>query len=302
MASNVISGQNADVLVVPAAMDDGLSLFVVDRRQGAPVEVTPLESLDPTRRQANIRLEQCPARLVGPRGGAPAALEQALALVHWQWPLRRSAEAGRVLETAVEHAISRVQFGRSIGSFQAIKHRCADMKVLLEGSRAAVMGAAEVLAGADKAESGGVAGQGLRQQRLLPVSCRQPPNTRGDRMHLGSPGPSVSEAGKGTPASVGIAVEHQALIAQGIGLRPASIHLTADLLEPEVLPPPVDGLQRGAGAVGASPLLVQIGLVVAPNQVRKERVGHLAEHVPFREAHHVPEHLNGLPADHQAIR
>lgn len=146
-ASNIISGQNADVLLIPAAADGGLSLFAVDRREGGAVEVMLLDSLDQTRRQANIQLDECPARLVGPDGGAPAALEQALAFGALAVAAEALGGAGMVLESAVEYSSNRVQFGRSIGSFQAIKHRCADMKVLLETSRAAVMGAAEILAG-----------------------------------------------------------------------------------------------------------------------------------------------------------
>lgn len=146
-ASNVISGQNADVLLIPAAADGGLSLFAVDRRAGAAVEVTSLDSLDPTRRQANIRLDGCPARLVGPGGGAPVALERARAFGALALAAEALGGARMVLESAVEYSSNRVQFGRSIGSFQAIKHRCADMKVLLETSRAAVMRAAEALAG-----------------------------------------------------------------------------------------------------------------------------------------------------------
>jgi acyl-CoA dehydrogenase len=54
--------------------------------------------------------------------------------------------AQRVLEMSVEYATSRVQFGRAIGSFQAIKHRCADMLMLVERSRSAVQLATEALA------------------------------------------------------------------------------------------------------------------------------------------------------------
>jgi alkylation response protein AidB-like acyl-CoA dehydrogenase len=148
-ATHVISGQDAEVLLVPAETDVGMSLFAVDRRDGAEVGISPLVSLDQTRRQADVFFDDCPALLVGTVGGARAAMEQAL--IFGTLALAAEAVGGseKVLETSVEYATERIQFGRPIGSFQAIKHRCADMKLLLEASRAAVMGSADGLQGLD---------------------------------------------------------------------------------------------------------------------------------------------------------
>lgn len=149
VATHVISGQDAEVLLVPAETDAGLTLFAVDRRDGAEVRISPLVSLDQTRRQADVVFEDCPAQLVGSHGGARAAMEQALLLGTLAVAAEAVGGSEKVLETSVKYAVDRIQFGRPIGSFQTIKHRCADMKLLLEASRAAVMGAADGLQGPD---------------------------------------------------------------------------------------------------------------------------------------------------------
>ncbi|WP_293010424.1 acyl-CoA dehydrogenase family protein, partial [Mycobacterium sp.] len=65
--------------------------------------------------------------------------------------------AQRCLDMAVGYAKERIQFGRAIGSFQAIKHRCADMLVSIEGARSAVAHAAEVVDGPELAMAAAVA-------------------------------------------------------------------------------------------------------------------------------------------------
>jgi alkylation response protein AidB-like acyl-CoA dehydrogenase len=132
----VIDGATADLVLVPAMTDAGLSLFAVD----APDETltaTPLVTLDLTRRQADLIFDRTPAALVGPAGGAEKFLLHCLRLAVVLLASEQIGGAGRVLEMSSEYAKVRYQFGRPIGSFQAIKHKCADMLVQVETARSA---------------------------------------------------------------------------------------------------------------------------------------------------------------------
>ena len=142
--SYVVDGCAADVLVVAARRDDdcGVGLFRVDA--AAPgVDRAPLPTVDQTRRQARVTLSATPARpLDAPMATAIDLCAVALA----------SEQVGgtqRCLEMAVDHARRRVQFGRPIGSFQAVKHLCADMLLELESARSAAFYAASAAARAD---------------------------------------------------------------------------------------------------------------------------------------------------------
>jgi alkylation response protein AidB-like acyl-CoA dehydrogenase len=130
----------AGLLLVPAGEDPGL--FLVEREA---VDVERVDALDPTRPLGTVRLEEAPGEaLTGPAGfaGVLAAAERA-ALV--MLAADAVGVAARALDMAVEHARGRRQFGRPIGSFQAISHRCADMLVAVESARALVAAAAEAL-------------------------------------------------------------------------------------------------------------------------------------------------------------
>ena len=121
----VIYGSRADVLVAPA----GEELVAVDL---AGVARSPEPAMDQTRELAWIELDAAPAATVGGSDEVAAHLDRG-AVFH-------SAEmlggAETVMNLAVEYAKVREQFGRPIGSFQAVKHRCADMLVDVEGMRA----------------------------------------------------------------------------------------------------------------------------------------------------------------------
>ena len=140
----VLDGHTADVLLVTARTSDGLSLFRVDA--GAPgVERTALPTLDLTRKLANVSLKGAPATRIGAAGDVTPAIERA---VQWAIAALAAEQAGgaqRCLETATDYAKTRLQFGRPIGSFQAIKHRCADMLVSTEFAKSAAYGAAAAL-------------------------------------------------------------------------------------------------------------------------------------------------------------
>jgi alkylation response protein AidB-like acyl-CoA dehydrogenase len=138
----VLDGQLADLLYVLADSDAGPAVFAVDA--GATgLDVTPLTTVDPTRKQCRLQFVDTPARLVGRLGAGvevfSAALDRsAVALLSEQ-----AGGARRAVEMATEYAKTRYQFGRAIGSFQAVKHMCADM--LLEAESA--VSAARFVAG-----------------------------------------------------------------------------------------------------------------------------------------------------------
>jgi alkylation response protein AidB-like acyl-CoA dehydrogenase len=134
--SYVVDGHVADLLLVAARTPAGLSLFAVDA--SAPgLTRTALPTLDQTRKLARVEFDNVSARLVGADGGAEASLSRTLDKAALALAAEQVGGAGRVLEMAVEYAKVRYQFGRPIGSFQAIKHKAAEMLLQLESARAA---------------------------------------------------------------------------------------------------------------------------------------------------------------------
>lgn len=129
--SYVVDGCAADVLVVSARDEDGsVALFQVDA--GAPgLDRAALPTVDLTRRQALVRLAATPARRLD---GSPAVAADLCAMA---LAAESVGGAERALEMAVDHAGRREQFGRPIGSFQAVKHLCAGMLLELESARVA---------------------------------------------------------------------------------------------------------------------------------------------------------------------
>jgi len=134
----VLDGATAELVLVAARTEaGGIGLFAVDSG-AAGLSRTPLETLDLTRRQARLAFESAPATLVGDAGDgwrvAGEVFDRALVAL----AAEQVGGAQKVLEMAVGYARTRVQFGRQIGSFQAIKHRCADMLIDVERAKAAV--------------------------------------------------------------------------------------------------------------------------------------------------------------------
>jgi alkylation response protein AidB-like acyl-CoA dehydrogenase len=132
--SFVTDGHVAGLLLVAARTDAGVSLFAL-RGDAAGMARTPLTTLDLTRRQARIELTAAPATLVGDDGGAGPVLRRVLDLAAAGLAAEQVGGAQFVLEMATDYAKERVQFGRAIGSFQAIKHRCANMLTAVEIAR-----------------------------------------------------------------------------------------------------------------------------------------------------------------------
>jgi alkylation response protein AidB-like acyl-CoA dehydrogenase len=133
---HVLDGHVADLVLVAARTPAGISLFAVDKGAAGFV-ATPLETMDQTRKQAELTFTETPARLIGDEGDGWAAIARALDTAAIMLGAEQVGGASRALEMAVEYAKVRVQFGRPIGSFQAIKHKCADMLAETESARSA---------------------------------------------------------------------------------------------------------------------------------------------------------------------
>ena len=114
----------------------GVSLFAVDGDADGLTR-TPLSTMDQTRKQARLEFENTPARLIESEGIGWDFMARVLDLVAVGLAAEQVGGAQKVLEMAVEYAKVRVQFGRPIGSFQAIKHKCADMLLEVESAKSA---------------------------------------------------------------------------------------------------------------------------------------------------------------------
>ena len=137
----VTDGAAAGLIVVAARLpgsqgDEGLSLAVV-RGDAEGLTVTPREALDATRRLADIQLDGVRAELLGPAGGSAPALRKTLDQARVCLALEAAGGAQHCLDSSVEYAKQRIQFARPIGSFQAIKHTCAEILLEVESARSA---------------------------------------------------------------------------------------------------------------------------------------------------------------------
>ena len=147
--SYVLDGHSAGLILVvartPGAADGALSLFAVSG-DAAGLERTPLPTLDQTRKMARLVFDSVPARLIGAAGEAGQILARTLDVAAIALAAEQLGGAQRALDMAVAYAKVRHQFGRPIGSFQAIKHRCADLLLEVESLRSAVGYAAAAVA------------------------------------------------------------------------------------------------------------------------------------------------------------
>jgi alkylation response protein AidB-like acyl-CoA dehydrogenase len=153
--SYVPDGQLADLVLVLARTAAGLSLFAVDGT-AAGLTRTGMPTLDQTRKLARLKLDGVRGRLVGADGAASETLRRTLDKVAVALAVEQVGGAQRSLDMAVEYAKVRQQFGRLIGSFQAIKHKAADVMLRVESARAAAYYAAWAVA-ADSPEVPAVA-------------------------------------------------------------------------------------------------------------------------------------------------
>ncbi len=142
----VLDGHTADLVVVAARTagttgEDGISFFTV--AGDAPgLTRTPLATMDQTRKQARLEFSGVKAQPLGTPGSGWAALSTTLDQAAVGLSNEMVGGAQFVLEESVQYAKDRVQFGRPIGSFQAIKHKCADMLLEVESAKSAAYYAA----------------------------------------------------------------------------------------------------------------------------------------------------------------
>ena len=138
----------ADVMLVPARTAEGLTLFLVDPRAGG-IKQTPVTGMDLATRWVNLTLDNVAVAgdaVLGAPGKGQPLLEALLRMGAVGAAAEMLGAARRCLDMAVEYAKVREQFGQPIGSFQAIRHKCAEMLLEVENSHAAVYYAAWALA------------------------------------------------------------------------------------------------------------------------------------------------------------
>jgi alkylation response protein AidB-like acyl-CoA dehydrogenase len=147
----VAFGASADLLLIAAAVNDTSAIFAVDP-QADGVAVRPLPTLDATRPVADVTFSDAPTRLVGSLDGAASAVRRTLDMGGLAVAAEDSGAMRECLRMSVDYALLRKQFDRAIGSFQAVKHKLADMLVRVELAEAAVEEAC-LLADADTADA-----------------------------------------------------------------------------------------------------------------------------------------------------
>lgn len=154
MAANAQDAQHADVLLVSAVNDDGVSQFLVPAVTPGIARVA-LETLDLGRQLATVEfcgVAVAAAALLGEYGGGAAQFERQLQVALVLHCAETVGVIDRALEFTLDYVQHRYAFGRPIGSFQALKHRLADHAAQLEGAKAVAAHAARaVQAGAPDA-------------------------------------------------------------------------------------------------------------------------------------------------------
>jgi len=148
--TSVAGALDADVLLVPVSTDAGVELHRVEAStvaaSGAEVGVEPVISLDMTRQLADVVLTGAPSTRVVAAESGDAAVRDALEVGATLLASEQLGVAQWCLDHTVAYLLDRRQFGRQVGGFQAIKHRLADLYVMVESARAAARYAAATAA------------------------------------------------------------------------------------------------------------------------------------------------------------
>jgi alkylation response protein AidB-like acyl-CoA dehydrogenase len=143
----VEAGAEADVLLVTARTGDGLTQFLVPATTTG-ITFAPMESLDLVKRFASVHFDgvAVPASsVVGSVGSAAVDVERQLQVALVLQAAETVGATDRVFEFTVEYAFDRFSFGRPLASYQALKHRFADMKLWLEACHATATSAAQAV-------------------------------------------------------------------------------------------------------------------------------------------------------------
>jgi alkylation response protein AidB-like acyl-CoA dehydrogenase len=155
-AEHILDGAGAALHVVAAQGPDGPDLFLVEG--SAPgVRVDALPTLDLSRSQATVTFTDAPAVRLTEGGTAGQAIEPAFDLACVALAAEQVGGAQACLDLTVAYVLQRRQFGRPVGSFQAVKHTCADLLVLVETSRSALVRAVEADSPQARSEAASVA-------------------------------------------------------------------------------------------------------------------------------------------------
>lgn len=141
---HVLNGTAADDLVVVATIADEPAVFLLEAA-AAGVTVSAERVLDGTRPMATIRFAGAPADRLTDDAPADDLVERCISRTLAVLSAEQVGTCERILEMATDYARTREQFGRRIGSFQAVKHRCADMLVDLELARSASQAALQAI-------------------------------------------------------------------------------------------------------------------------------------------------------------
>ena len=149
----VLDGHSADLILVAARLpnthgDQGITLFAIERGS-AGLNARLLQTIDATRKQAELSFTEVRARPLGQIGNAASALRRTVDEAAIALSCEMIGGARALLDSAVAYAKLRMQFGRPIGSFQAIKHKCAELLLDLELATSAARYAAAAVADND---------------------------------------------------------------------------------------------------------------------------------------------------------
>jgi alkylation response protein AidB-like acyl-CoA dehydrogenase len=135
VATDIVHGASADVVVVGAHTADGARVFAVPLSDAVRAE--PRTVIDPTRPRADVHLDSAAASVLTEVADTASALDDLTARATIGLASEHTGIADRMLEMTVEYVTTRQQFGRPVGSFQAVKHRLADLLLSLERARSA---------------------------------------------------------------------------------------------------------------------------------------------------------------------
>jgi alkylation response protein AidB-like acyl-CoA dehydrogenase len=214
----VVDGATADLLLVTAREDGSSDLRVAVVDPSVPgVQRRALPTLDLTRTLATIEFSDAPATVLG-AGDAVAHLRRTLQQAAIYLAAEQLGGAGRCLDMAVDYAKIREQFGRPIGSFQAVKHRCVDMLSDVETSRSAVLlGLTAMARGEDLTEISSLARAHCSEAFSRAAAANIAVHggigfTWEHDAHL------FLKRAKGSEALLGSPAEHRELLARAVGL------------------------------------------------------------------------------------
>lgn len=147
--AGVMEAAGADDLIAVLGSGEDTTIVVIDP---ADAHIAPFLSLDETRRLADVTVDSAPARVIATGAEAVAAVEAATLAGQVALAAELAGTAAQAFSTTLEYVRTRVQFGRAIGSYQAIKHRLAELWLAVSQADAAATYAAQTAANWQRGE------------------------------------------------------------------------------------------------------------------------------------------------------